>query len=482
MTMHHARARLVFPALFAAVLATSSGAARAAPDLDILASAGLGDDLGGRPVALDLAADGLVLASESNGRGTVISLDRLGERRTARQLGGRIDDLAVDRRDGNVIVVGEAGVSVFDAGLELLWQRSLADAEHHVAVGEHGTIAALSAGELRVFTADGQPLGAAQIEDGARDLAVLDAAELVVTVGTSTRVACDETIEVAALTGRGYAGAPRWRAYDDTPTAALCGLASTRGVAVARGEDGLVYFLAEVDAGEDLFRGRPGAPERAAANVAFDAYTDRETAHPARSAYFARFSAHGEHLLGQYLLLPADGSIVRPRAIAADVDGNVHLTGATSHSLGAAGEDPLTEPLDHMTGFYQVVEPDFEARRAWAQLDVDDMRSELSALALADDRVVTLLDATATREHDEHSLPTGPTILLWPGGHGPVAAEKRPDPETQGTFGYESGISGSDPTCYCDSGELPGPAALLTLASLTLASVQRPRRRAQNAK
>lgn len=475
---------LVAPALLVAV-ATASDTARAAPDLDILASAGLGDDLGGRPVALDLTSDGVVIASESDGRAALIQIDPVGAQRgAARPLVGRVDDLAVDRGSGRVIVVDGDGVAAFDAELAPLWRRALVgDARRLLAVGEHGTIAVHTAGALHTFDGDGRPLGeVALADDAVVDLAVVDAADLVVTVGTAARVACDEPISVASLAAFDRDGAPRWRAYGDTTSDALCGLASTRGVAVARGDDGLVYFLAEVDAGEDVFRGRPGEPGRAAANVAFDRYTDRETAHPARSAYFARFSVDGEHLLGQYFLLPADGSVVRPREIAADEHGNVHLVGATSHSLGAADELALTEPLDHMTGFYQVVEPDFEARRVWHELDADDMRSELAKISLAGDRIVTLLDAAATSEHSEHSLPPGPSIVMWPGGHGPVPVEKRPDPETQGTFGYESGVSGSDPTCYCDSSETPGPAALLTLASLTLASVQRPRRRAQKAK
>ena len=67
-------ARLFVTASLASLTLLAPGRAHAAPDLDILASAGLGDDLGGRPVALGLAGEGLVLASERGGQGTLVRL------------------------------------------------------------------------------------------------------------------------------------------------------------------------------------------------------------------------------------------------------------------------------------------------------------------------------------------------------------------------------------------------------------------------
>ncbi len=40
-----------------------------------------------------------------------------------------------------------------------------------------------------------------------------------------------------------------------------------------------------------------------------------------------------------------------------------------------------------------------------------------------------------------------------------------------------SGISGSDPTCYCDATQTPGPASLLGLGLFALAALPRARRR-----
>ena len=471
--------QLVLPIALAS-LALTSTAAQAAPELDILASAGFDDALGGRAVGLDLGGDDLIVLVERGGAGSLVRIDRAGERTALHRLAARVDDLAVDRRDGTISVLGAAGLQVFDAGFTPVWQRSLpSTTPGKLAIGELGTIAALVGHELRTFSADGAPLGAARLNDDVtRDLAVFDTAGLVITAGWNLRSACDTELDLASLSAFAFDGAPQWRAYGDTTPADLCGdrldnLASTRAVAVRRGDDGLVYLLAEVDGRNNIFRARPGRSDLAASNVAFDAYTDPETARPAQHAYFARFTTSGEHLLGQYFLLPAEGSVVHPRSIAADRHGNVYLAGSASHTLGAADEIAVSEALDGLAGFFSVVEPDFEARHVWQQLDADDTRSELSQLVLDGDRVLTLLHAE--HDHTDGPVPSGPSIVQWDGGFGPLAVEKRPDPETQGTFGYESGVSGADPTCYCDSRSAPNPATFLGLGLFVLVTL--PRRR-----
>ena len=53
---------------------------------------------------------------------------------------------------------------------------------------------------------------------------------------------------------------------------------------------------------------------------------------------------------------------------------------------------------------------------------------------------------------------------------------KRPDRDDVGTFGYESGVSGADPTCYCGPTHRPAPLWVLVLGLLGLARRRRPRR------
>jgi hypothetical protein len=476
-------AQLVGSATLASLLAAVSGTVHAAPELDILASSAFGDELGEPTRAFAVSGEELLVLGERAGQGTLVRLDHAGEPTARLRIEARVDDLAVDPRQGNIAVVGASGLQVFAPDFTLQWQRPLPlpAVSARVAIGEHGTIAALVGAELRTFSPAGAAITSIHgTDDVTRDLAVLDAEGMVVTAGWRTRDVCETRLDIASLSAFALGdGSLKWRAYGDADATELCkdgqdNLAGTRGVAVARGGDGQVYFLAEVDDRNNIFRALPGRPDRGAVNVAFDAYTDPETARPGQHAYFARFNPAGEHLLGQYFLLPADGAVVRPRAIAADRHGNVYLAGSASHTLGAADELAVSEGLDDFAAFFQVVEPDFEARRVWQQIEADDTRTDISRLVLADDRAITLMHAE-TGHAGDGPLPAGPSILQWDGGYGPVETKKRPDPETQGTFGYESGVSGSDPTCYCDSRSTPGPATVLGLAVFALALPRRSR-------
>jgi hypothetical protein len=449
------------------------GTVQAAPDLDILASASLGDELGGRPVALGLADDGSVVLGGADAEGgTVVRLDAAGfPSGPVKRLSGTIDDLAVDPRTGNIAVVGDALV-VLGPDLEIAWQTPLpagidGELARRIAIGELGTIAVAAAGELRTFSADGGALALAALPDQTiAALAVLDAADLVVATGWS-RLACNGRIDVAELQGFARDGSLRWSAYGEAAGAEGCdGLAGTRGVDVARGEDGLVYLLAEAEGFHDVFHGHLVHP---ATNVAFDAATTLEAvedAPPRLFAYYARFTPAGEHLLGQHFLLPDEDATVRPGSIAADEHGNVHLVGITSHRLEVVDESTnevaVTEELLAPSGFYQVVQADFAGRSLWRQLELEDASTRISALALAGERVITLLEASPHRTRPDVGL-EGPTVLVWPSTPQTKKGEKNPDRDDVGTFGYESGVSGADPSCHCDAARpgTPAPAFLL---------------------
>jgi hypothetical protein len=492
--------------------AAAAGSAQAAP-LDVLAAQSLGDELGGRPVALGVLDDGSVVLGGMDDQGaTIVRLDASGFLAAPiERWPGTLDDLAVNPATGTIAaVVGDALV-VLGPDLEVSWHVPLAPSSdgqplRRVGVGELGTVAVAAAGELYVFAADGRALGRAALSHQATTgLAVLDANDLVVTTGFAT-LPCNGR-DVAQLQGFAHDGSLRWQAYGEAPDPERCDvLAATRGIDVARGGDGLVYLLAEVEGrGHD---GRPPSSEAEAAfhdvfhstphhpttNVEFDAATAREGAEPRRFAYYARFTPAGEHRVGQYFLLPDEDALVHASAIAADEHGNVHLVGTTTHRIEeldeASEEVAVTEELLAPSGFYQVVHADFGARAMWRQIELEDTTTHMPGLALAGDRVVTLLEAFGAEGDEPKGPPNtasphrvrpgstamgGPSVLVWP----PVPQDKRrgrkdPDREDVGTFGYESGISNADPTCYCDARRRAAPSfLLLALLALGLA----PRRR-----
>jgi Beta-propeller repeat len=457
------------PSIIALSLGLCSSTALAAPELDIVASAALGDELGSQPRGLDVDGDGnIVIAGSELGVGTLLRLDPDGTPIGAvLRLRGSVDDIAVDRGTGNVAVVGDAGLSLLGPDLELLWERPLASggARARVGVGELGTVAVAFGGELHTIASDGRTLGSVDGQGPIAAIAVLDASDRVVITGSLESSGCDESVDAVSLAGFSRGGSPRWRAYDDGG----CGRAATRGIDVARGDDGMVYLLAEVEGGDDVFSMRPGAPGQPARNVAFDDATARARVRSSLFAYYARFTADGEHLAGQYLGFADELSVVQPAAIAADTEGNVHVTGVTTHSLAepdeVAGEAEIVDALAVPSGFYQVVASDFGSRHAWRQLDLDDMPTEVSSLALVGARAITLVQTSAARG--------GPMLVAWPdASNGP---DKRPDRDDVGTFGYESGVSGADPTCYCDAKRGGQPLGWLALATCIV--LARPRRR-----
>jgi hypothetical protein len=366
------------------------------------------------------------------------------------RLDARIDDIAVDRSNGNIVVLSGGELRVLDPGLVPQWSRA-AEADR-VAVGERGTIAVMGNHVVEIVTASGERRGQIESDHRIAAVAVIDAHDLVAITGADT-ADCD--VDRVTLEGFDTRGAAQWSAFTG------CGSAATRGVDLARGDDGMIYVLAEVEAGGD--------PQLGTAEVAFDETTARARIESPLFAYYARLTPAGGHLGGQYLGFADASSVVEPGSIAADRDGNVHIAGVTTHSVAepdeVAGEAEIVDALSTPSGFYQVVSADFGSRLAWKQLDLDDGAAAISSLALAGDLVVTLLqhDASATT-----------TITAWPTAR--ERTEKKPDREDVGTFGYESGIAGADPTCYCDARRTRGTGLVgLAMGMFVLGFVRRRR-------
>jgi hypothetical protein len=459
--MHTRSLLLVVP------LVLCGSAALASPPLDVLAAPELGDELGDHPRALALDGEGNVVIVGGEGDvGTLVRLDGSGSATDEPVLvGDTLEDVAIHRGTGTIAVVGSAGLRVLGPDLGVLWQHALTPGRpHRVATGEHGTLAATSGRGLAIFSPEGQLRGQIEADAEIAGVAVLDAEGIVVTVGSMPASACGQTVEIARVDAYAHDGSLRWSEWG-APAVADCSveMADSRGVDVARGDDGLVYVLAEVESGSDPFA--------FSGNIEFDATTTREHVRSSLFAYYARFDASGSRIAGQYLGFADEFSIVQPRAIAADHQGNVHVVGTTTHSLPEADEGPgeaaIVDALAQPSGFYQVTAADLRTRRAWRQFEVDDAQSEITGLALGDGSALTLARSASADAG-------GPTVLAWPDA--PTRkVEKRPDRDDVGTFGYESGVSGADPSCYCSAPRRPTPMGWLVFVGGWL--LARPRRR-----
>lgn len=302
--------------------------------------------------------------------------------------------------------------------------------------------------------------------------AVVDARhDLVFTAGARTLDCPDGPRSVVTLAAHDRDGGLRWRAYDhDREALCASGRADTRALDLALGDDGHVYLLAEADGPDNLLREHAFHATLAAPNHAFDRDSDPDE-QTGRLAYFTRFDVAGEQLAGQFVGITSaerEPAQLAARRIAADRHGRVVVAGAVDRLPGAADERPGSEALGQPHGFVLVADSDLAGRASFTVIEDIVGPHAVVDLTLVDDRI----DARLT---GAHGLDTTLALPLRGGLH-PAGVDKRPDPETQGTFGYESGISGSDPTCYCDATRTPGPAALLGLGLFVLAALPRPSR------
>jgi hypothetical protein len=445
-------------------------------DVDLLVARSLGDELVDVPLALAATPHGLAVV------GAGAQLWTTAGEPTDRRIAADIDDVTAVGDD--LALVGPDGLVYLDSLGEVAWQVPAArlgaradDTRWRVAADER-TVAVLAGDSVHTFHADGR--ARARWSGDAELAAIAVADDLVVTTGLR-RISCDdEPRDVAVLTAATADGQPRWSAYDHDASS-LCAAgrvvaASTRGVDVAFGDDARVYLLAEADGADSPLRVHPNHLGVRANTEIFDGLSDPDEAQRGKIAYYARFDRAGEHLVGQFLGLPAtdsEPSRLSPRAIAATSSGLVIVAGSTNRTFTGADETPGTEALGQDVGFVQVIDADFTGRQRWDVLEDLEGEHAVVDLALVGDSVVGLVSGAAAPGDALIDLPladpaTDPTAKK--------KVTKHPDNDTQATFGFESGVSGSDPTCYCDEARTPGPAAL-ALGLLTLAGLPRPRRK-----
>lgn len=434
--------KLAIPVVAVLLAATSRDAVADLPDTIAAAEAS-------EPRALALGQDDETIVADDSG---VSRLDAFGDRLARVVLDATVLDLAADPTTGRIAVLVDDAVVVLDPAFETLWQRPLRRSTHagRVAIGERGTIAVVADGRVLVFDADGRPRFSAttDLEETAA-IAVLDAAGLVVVGGTRRARACGRVVSDAALVAFDGSGTPQWDAWADAAAARSCSEspADSHVVDVRRGSDGALYVLADSEGSGGLFDVRTTEPT-------------------ARIAYYARITPLGTIVRDGSFGFAEAFSTVRPDAIDADADGNVYVVGGASHELDGEGGDAIEAP-GSAVGFYQMLAPDLTSRRVWRQFALDDLEGERVRLAVGLGRASAIIPATQDDDARIVALPTEPDQ---------TKVERQPDRDDVGTFGYESGVSGADPTCYCDA-RRETPAAWWAGAIVVITLV-RPRRRA----
>lgn len=295
------------------------------------------------------------------------------------RVGASVTDLQVAAGSGDIAVSGDFGVAVLDsAAASVKWAAAPGGASR-VAITPGGTVAGLFGKTLRVFDPAGGEVGSVEIttNQAVHDIAIDGASETVFATGfkQDDGAPCSQ-LQIPFVRAFGYDGSARWQAYDwnKAEVGAADECADSRGYALAMGGDGKLYFAGESHGGNTVFRRQPQDLSAFAPNVKSDPYNDPYNLNGAAPiGFYARFDpATGVLEKGQFLCTRLDsgkGNAARPRAIAADQNGNVVVGGATAccieHGADKTVNGEPAMPAYAGGGFVLVVSPDFTERLQW---------------------------------------------------------------------------------------------------------------------
>ncbi|MGD2179618.1 DUF4347 domain-containing protein [Lusitaniella coriacea] len=309
---------------------------------------GVGDDSG---TAVEIAPDNtILLAGTINGQGQVTRLASNGQTVLATYtVGSNVKDMDVNRSNGTITVVGDSGVTSLNSNGTVLWSQGLSGGTNtrRVAVAQDGTVAVLESNnsfsnQVTVFAATGMQLGSFAINQTAQDKSVddiaIDSNTGSVFVAGFRQVASN--LQLPLFRSYNYSGSVKWRNYEFSNSQALSkgDTADTRGLRVAMGRDGMLYYAGSLDGGTTVYRrNSQDINQNASYNVNIDNYTNTSNTNSGKFGYFARVNpSTGEVLKGQYAvnrLSSGRGNSFGINAITADESGQVFIGGSSAASV-----------------------------------------------------------------------------------------------------------------------------------------------------
>jgi hypothetical protein len=322
-----------------------------------------------------------LLGAATNAPGSLLHFNTDGtELQAITRLGNSVDDVDVNRNNGQITVVGDFGLAMLSAdGSTVLWSQSgggigdggsaVYSKGRRVSVGSDGTVAAIFNGFAYLFDASGNSLGAPL---NFRDNGVLvggglygNRAEDIVVDGTSKQVMVAGWSQTSA-----NAQSPWIHTYDYDSASLITDwnsqevwrnyrwwasalnntglLADSRIKRISQGEDGAFYFVGNTDGGNTVFQRNPkyldASNNRGADvigttvnNVQIDRWNNGAGASVGAFGYFARVNAgNGELPVAQFQYSSAGVNQARSfriEAITADASGNTYIGGQSSDQM-----------------------------------------------------------------------------------------------------------------------------------------------------
>jgi hypothetical protein len=394
-----------------------------APDGSVLVAGSLvGSELGLTPNLLDGGGEGAVVRLSADGR-RALSLTRIGSKVTA---------LQISASTGRVAITGDFGVAVLDASAaSIVWKQAVSGTPSRVAIAADGTVAALAGKSVSVFSAEGEALTTFNVSGSqVNDIAIDSGTESVFVVGfkQDDGAPCTQ-LQIPFLRAYDFSGQLRWKAYDwnRTEVGAVSECADSRGIAVALGRDGFLYYAAESHGGNTVHRREPQALSTMANVIKFDKFNDPYNMNGAAPVgFYARFEPRdGQLLVGQFSVtrLSNDkGNAARPKSIAADEQGNVLVVGDSACCIEGAADKTVDGQAAFGAyaggAFLLVASADFRQRLQWTSLRgaLGEGASAVAAAAGGGRMAFAIAQSLNEGSTTEHPLLTSQALQALPGG------------------------------------------------------------------
>jgi uncharacterized protein YjdB len=368
-----------------------------------------GDSAGG----VDIAPDGTIIMAGrlertdlgvsathllGGGAGAVVRLSADGKKVLGvTRLGDAIQDIEVNRTNGQIAVIGDFGTAVLSSDAQnIIWSKPEPsnDEGRRIAMGADGTVVTLTNKVIRTYSSDGSKMGELTLNNSfVLDVALDSSSQSVFLTGMDNKkLPPDNTlpnapVQVAYLYSYPYnLSARKWTNWNYSGLDLNGQEADTRGYRVSMGRDNKLYFLGENAGGNSIFRFDPRSPIGIVSNgrpgmieqdcncwIRSDEYNIGYNAASAHFAYYARIEpASGTVLKGQFAVprLPnTKSNTFRVRAITADEQGRVYIGGISAYALENRSGKKIA---GQSTGEYGgtdvtmlVVSEDFKTRLIW---------------------------------------------------------------------------------------------------------------------
>lgn len=246
---------------------------------------------------------------------------------------------------GRLLVAGRGGVFCWDAaGKAKRWQAAVGGDDARVCAGPDGGAVVLANKRVSILDAAGNSVGEFNVAGGfVNDVACDPTSQTVFVVGFDNKHGTPPgqkryPVQVAFVRAYDLRGEQRWQAYawggQDVADRQL--MADTRAYRIVWGDDGKLYVAGESAGGNTIWLRSSRNLDETLPMPKFDAFQHAYNTAANHITAVVRIDPKSGASEAATLLLArlgnGKGNTIRPRAIAADAQGNVYVGGASAFS------------------------------------------------------------------------------------------------------------------------------------------------------